>query len=81
MSSPLRNFALVSLFAFAGTHAAASSDATAEPPMWVVSDADSEITLYPTVHILPPELEWKSEAFLRRLAHADEVWFEIMPGS
>ena len=52
-----------------------------QPPMWVVSDADSEITLYPTLHILPPEIEWKSEALAKRLEGADEVWFEIMPGA
>jgi len=49
--------------------------------MWVVSDADSEITLYPTLHILPPEVQWKSEDLTRRLAEAEEVWFEIMPGA
>ena len=52
-----------------------------QPPMWVVSDADSEITLYPTLHILPPEIEWKSGALAKRLEGADEVWFEIMPGA
>ena len=52
-----------------------------QPPMWVVSDADSEITLYPTIHILPPETEWKSDELKRRLESAEEVWFEILPGS
>ena len=52
-----------------------------QPPIWVVSDADSEITLYPTLHILPPETQWKSDEMTRRLAEAEEVWFEILPGS
>ena len=52
-----------------------------QPPMWVVSDADSEITLYPTLHILPTETQWKSDEMTKRLADAEEVWFEIMPGS
>jgi len=52
-----------------------------QPPMWVISDADSEITLYPTLHILPPEIDWKSEELFRRLETAEEVWFEILPGS
>lgn len=52
-----------------------------QPPMWIVSDADSEITLYPTIHILPDGVNWKSEEMTRRLAEADEVWFEILPGS
>jgi len=52
-----------------------------QPPIWVVSDADSEITLYPTLHILPPDIKWKSDELSRRLNEAEEVWFEIMPGS
>ena len=59
----------------------AKSTLPPQPPIWVVSDADSEITLYPTIHILPPETEWKSEELTRRLAEAEEVWFEILPGS
>ena len=57
------------------------SELPPQPPMWVVSDADSEITLYPTIHILPDGVSWKSEAMTKRLANAEEVWFEIIPGS
>jgi uncharacterized protein YbaP (TraB family) len=57
------------------------SDLSPQPPMWVVSDADSEITLYPTIHILPKDITWKSDTMRERLAAADEVWFEIQPGS
>ena len=64
-----------------GQTAESTTELPPQPPMWVVSDADSEITLYPTFHILPAEIEWKSEELLRRLADAEEVWFEIMPGS
>ena len=52
-----------------------------QPPMWVVSDAVSEITLYPTIHILPDGVSWKSEAMTKRLADAEEVWFEIPLGA
>ena len=58
-----------------------ATDLPPQPPMWVVSDADSEITLYPTLHILPPEIEWRSEELTTRLEAAEEVWFEILPGS
>ena len=81
MTFTLRHLALASLFALIPCQAVATSDNLAEPPMWVVSDADSEITLYPTVHILPPDLEWKSEKLLQRLSEAEEIWFEILPGS
>ena len=57
------------------------SELPPQPPMWVVSDADSEITLYPTIHILPDGVNWKSEAMTKRLADAEEVWFEIPLGA
>ncbi|MEO1658680.1 MAG: TraB/GumN family protein [Pseudomonadota bacterium] len=46
---------------------------------WVVSDEDSTLVLFPTIHVLPSDLEWWSEGVERRLAEADEVWFEILP--
>jgi len=86
MSFKFAATALCSLIVLAGCGAdkgtkQAKSELPPQPPMWVVSDADSEITLYPTIHILPPETEWKSEEMKKRLSEAEEVWFEIMPGS
>jgi len=82
MSIFLRSAAISSLILISACGAKeAKSTLPPQPPMWVVSDADSEITLYPTIHILPPETQWKSEELTRRLAEAEEVWFEIMPGS
>ena len=81
MPITLRLLTIVPLLALGACKAAVESELPPQPPMWVVSDADSEITLYPTLHILPPEVEWKSEELTRRLAEAEEVWFEIMPGA
>lgn len=82
MSIFLRSAVLSSLIFFGACGAKeAKSTLPPQPPIWVVSDADSEITLYPTIHILPPEIEWKSDELTRRLADAEEVWFEILPGS
>lgn len=81
MSFKLGLLAFAPLLALGACKANVQSDLPPQPPMWVVSDADSEITLYPTVHILPKEVEWKSDELTRRLAEAEEVWFEIMPGS
>ena len=53
----------------------------AEPPRWVVRDADSELVLFPTVHALPAELEWVSDAMLAQFEGAEEVWFEIDPAA
>lgn len=84
MTISFRIAALTSALFFtacSGAGSATKSELPAQPPMWVVSDADSEITLYPTLHILPEGVEWKSEEMQKRLADAEEVWFEIKPGS
>ena len=51
--------------------------ARAEPPVWVVRDADSEIVLFGSVHVLPPGLKWRPAALDAALARADDVWFEL----
>ncbi|MEM9286451.1 MAG: TraB/GumN family protein [Pseudomonadota bacterium] len=55
--------------------------AAAEPGVayWVVSDEDSTLVLFPTIHVLPSDLAWRSEAVDQRIAEADEVWFEVLP--
>ena len=81
MSVTLRYLVLAPLLILGACKAGPESQLPPQPPIWIVTDADSEITLYPTLHILPKEIEWKSEELTSRLAEADEVWFEIMPGS
>lgn len=51
--------------------------ARAEPPVWVVRDADSEMLLFGSVHLLPPGLKWRPAAVDAALARADDVWFEL----
>lgn len=52
-----------------------------EPFIYAVTDADSEVILYPTFHILPQGVEWKSERLDAAIARADEVWYEVSAGS
>jgi uncharacterized protein YbaP (TraB family) len=56
---------------------ASALPARAEPPVWVVKDADSEIVLFGSVHILPPGLKWRPAALDAALARADDIWFEL----
>ena len=49
----------------------------AEPAMWRVSDADSEFILLGTFHILPPSLQWRTDALEAAIANADIVYFEV----
>jgi uncharacterized protein YbaP (TraB family) len=48
-------------------------------PFWTVTDEDSTVTLFPTIHFLPEDLEWRSAEMEAALAEADEVWFEVLP--
>ncbi|HEV2363088.1 MAG TPA: TraB/GumN family protein [Caulobacteraceae bacterium] len=51
--------------------------AWAQPPVWVVRHGAATVTLFGSVHLLPPGLDWRPPALTTALAHADEVWFEL----
>lgn len=51
--------------------------AQARPPVWVVRDADSELVLFGSVHVLPPGLDWRPPELTGALAKADDLWFEL----
>lgn len=54
--------------------------AVAAPGAWIVRDADTEITLYGTVHALPKSLDWLTPAVAARLDAADTLVLEaVMP--
>lgn len=59
---------------------AGASPARADPPVWVVRDADSELVLFGSVHVLPPGLAWRPPALDAALAKADDLWFELPMG-
>ena len=50
---------------------------SATPAMWRVSDADSEVYLLGTFHILPPSVSWRTPALNEAFAAADRVYFEV----
>ncbi|MDO9222179.1 MAG: TraB/GumN family protein [Caulobacter sp.] len=54
----------------------AATPAAAEPPVWVVRDADSTIVLFGSVHVLPRDLAWRPARLDTALASADDIWFE-----
>lgn len=51
--------------------------AQARPPVWIVRDADSELVLFGSVHLLPPGLDWRPPPLAQAVANADDVWFEL----
>lgn len=69
--------AWVQVAALALAAALAAGCARAEPPVWVVSDKDSELVLFGSVHVLPPGVDWASPVLDRTLKNADDLWFEL----
>lgn len=60
-----------SAWALAACAPAAPTPAPA-PALWRISDSDSDIWLFGSVHVLPPALAWRSEELNAALANADE---------
>ncbi len=54
----------------------AAAPAVPRPAIWLLSDADTNIYLFGTIHILPPELQWRSPELNRVVAEADELVME-----
>ena len=55
--------------------------ALALPPVWTVRDADSDMLLFGSVHMLPAGLAWRPPALDAALKSADDLWLEIPTGS
>ena len=54
----------------------APAAALALPPVWVVHDQDSDVTLFGSVHLLPQGVDWRPAQLDQALAAANDVWFE-----
>jgi uncharacterized protein YbaP (TraB family) len=46
------------------------------PALWKTGDADTTVYLFGTVHVLPPELAWRTPLVDNALAEAKTVYFE-----
>lgn len=57
------------------------SSLRSEPVMFSVTDEDSEIILFGTFHILPTDIEWKSQTLADAIARSEEAWFELPAGA
>lgn len=54
-----------------------ATPALAAPPVWTVRDANSELVLFGSMHVLPKDLDWRPPALDAALARADDLWFEL----
>jgi uncharacterized protein YbaP (TraB family) len=55
---------------------ASAGSVSAAPAMWEVRDKDSVVYLFGSMHVLRPDVRWRTRAFDRVYAAADRVWFE-----
>lgn len=46
------------------------------PALWKLGDADTTVYLFGTVHVLPPELEWRKPQIDAALGQAKAIYFE-----
>lgn len=53
-----------------------AGDANAAPAIWKVSDENSSVWLFGSIHMLPSGLEWRSALFDNLLDEADRIYFE-----
>lgn len=60
----------------AAIEAAEGSRGEGSPALWAFSDDDTTVYLLGTVHLLRPEITWKSEPIARAISEADLVVFE-----
>jgi uncharacterized protein YbaP (TraB family) len=50
------------------------------PALWQVSDADTKVYLFGTIHLLPAGTEWRSAELEQALAEADSLVIEVVSG-
>jgi uncharacterized protein len=62
--------------AAAALAAAKASRGSGEPAVWVLSDADTTLYIMGTVHLLRPELDWRSDEIDAAMNAADTLVFE-----
>jgi len=48
----------------------------ADPAYWRIADADSEVYVFGTFHILPEGLDWRTEALMAAVDSADTLYLE-----
>jgi len=58
--------------------ALSAAPALAEPAMWKVSDADSSVYLFGSIHVFTREVRWRTPVLDEEVKSADHVYFELL---
>ncbi|MGV3574773.1 MAG: TraB/GumN family protein [Devosia sp.] len=53
-----------------------TGSANAAPAIWKISDENSSVWLFGSIHMLPDGMEWRTEVFDNLLDEADRIYFE-----
>lgn len=54
-----------------------AAEGEVDPAIWQLSDEDTTIYLLGTVHLLPDDLNWRTDTIQAALDASDEIYFEI----
>jgi uncharacterized protein YbaP (TraB family) len=49
----------------------------ADPAIWRIASAGGDVYLFGTVHVLPPELNWRTDVIEAALTGSDRIYFEV----
>src|SRR6476659_9734678 len=55
-----------------------SAEARGAPAMWIVSDADTTVYLFGTIHLLPDKYHWRTARFDQAIAGSNELVVETI---
>jgi uncharacterized protein YbaP (TraB family) len=79
MMSLKRLFApFAAIVAFLAPAADARAPEPVRPALWAVSDADTTIYLFGTIHLLPDEFQWRTPRFDRAVAGSQQLVVETL---
>ncbi|WP_371396066.1 TraB/GumN family protein [Fretibacter rubidus] len=59
------------------TDRAKESTGPGSPALWSISDDDTTVYLFGTIHLLRPETQWRTEAFNQAFERADTLYLEV----
>ena len=70
-------FVLAFLAAFAPARAEAPQTVQAHPALWRVHGGHATVYLLGSLHVLPPNVNWRTPEIKRAVSHADTLVFEV----
>lgn len=73
-----RTATAIAVAALALTPLAAKAPAAAKPAMWMLSDADTTIYLFGTIHLMPKGTEWRTATFNQAATSASDLVVETV---